>query len=183
MSRQRYNHFKEDCNDIQTTRTPNWTFLKTENSLSPGKIFFSKRNSWFFKKRKEIALMLQKNYPTPKKICCFSRVNSALKTLKPSDAQLGGYWHCTLDSVPETKAGNWNGATLFFKQTTKWERNFWFGNQKEDPRPAAAIVINEHLIQLRRQQTTNFVQFSITRNSRVTVQKKWIALTARFTWP
>ena len=32
----------------------------------------------------------------------------------------------------------------------------------------------------RRQQTTNVVQFSITRNSRVTVQKKWIA---RFTWP
>ena len=50
--------------------------------------------------------MLQKNYSTPKKICCFAQVNSALKTLKPSNAQLGGYWHCNLDSVPETKAGN-----------------------------------------------------------------------------
>ena len=47
--------------------------------------------------------MLQKNYPTPKKICRFAPVNSALKTLKPSNAQFGGYWDCTLDSVPETK--------------------------------------------------------------------------------
>ena len=53
MSRQRYNHFKEDCNDIQTTRTPNWTFLKTENSLSPGKIFFLKETAGFLRSEKK----------------------------------------------------------------------------------------------------------------------------------
>ena len=45
------------------------------------------------------------------------------------------------------------------------------------------MVIHEHLIQLLRQQTTNVVQFIITRNSKITVQKKRTTLTARFTWP
>ena len=49
--------------------------------------------------------------------------------------------------------------------------------------PAMAMVIHEHLIQRFRQQTANVVQFIITRNSKVAVQKKWTTLTARFTWP
>ena len=80
--------------------------LTDREFLSPGKFFFLKRNSWFLKKWKEITLMLQKNYPTPKKTCCFAQVNLVLKTLKPSNAQFGGYWHCTLDSMPKTKARN-----------------------------------------------------------------------------
>ena len=106
LTQRSQNTVKKKQNTKYTTRTPNWTLSKTENSLSPGKFFFLKRNSWSLKKGKEIALMLQKNYPTPKKICCFAPVNSVLKTLKPSNAQFSGYWHCTLDFVPETKAGN-----------------------------------------------------------------------------
>lgn len=105
------------------------------------------------------------------------------KTLTHSNVQFGGYWHFTLDSVPETRAENSNEETLFFKQTAKLAMKFWFGNQREDPRCAMAIVIREHLIQPLRQQTMNNVQFIITRNSGVTIQQKWINLTALFTWP
>ena len=127
--------------------------------------------------------MPQKNYPVRKKTCCFAPVNLAMKTLKRSNAQFGGYWHFTLDSVPETKAENSNGETLFFRKTTKLATKFWFGNQREDPRLAVTMVIHEHLIQRLKQQTTNVVQFITTRNSKVTVQKKWTMLTARSTWP
>ena len=53
--------------------------------------------------------MPQKNYPILKKICCFVPVNLAMKTLKRSNTQFGGYWPFNLDSVPEMKAENSNG--------------------------------------------------------------------------
>ena len=65
--------------------------------------------------------MRQKNYPRLK-ICRFAPVNLAVKILKHFNVQFGGNWHFTLDSMPETKAENSDGETLFFKQTAKLAR-------------------------------------------------------------
>ena len=65
--------------------------------------------------------MLQKNYPTPKKTCCFAQVNLVLKT---EALQCTVWWllalHFGFQAQDENKKLKW--ATLFFKQTTKWER-------------------------------------------------------------
>ena len=69
--------------------------------------------------RKVIDLMQQKNYAKLRKICCFALVNLAVKILKHFNVQFCGNWHSTLDSMPETKAENSDGETLFFKETAK----------------------------------------------------------------
>jgi len=45
-------------------------------------LLISKRNICLLRKRTIIALMLRKNYPMLKKICCFSPVNLAIETPK-----------------------------------------------------------------------------------------------------
>lgn len=42
------------------------------------------------------------------------KINIPIKTLKQFNAQFGGYWHFTLDSLPETKAENSDGETTKF---------------------------------------------------------------------
>lgn len=53
---------------------------------------------------------------------------------EPLSAQLGGYWHHTLDSVPE-----WEDIVLQTENETGKE----FLNQKEGQRPTAAMVKHE----------------------------------------
>ena len=80
-------------------------YLNNKNSklnILKDQEFFKSKEVLLSKKK----LMLQKNYPTPKKTCYFAQVNLVLKTLKPSNAQFGGFWHCTLESVPKMKAAN-----------------------------------------------------------------------------
>ena len=47
-----------------------------------------------------------------------------------------------------------------------------FGSQKKNQRRAAVMVTHKHSILLPRQQTTNVVQYFITRNSEATVLQK-----------
>ena len=138
------------------------TFSRTENSLSPGKFFFLKKTAGFWRSERKSPSCCKRTIQGQRRFVVSHRWTRSWKLWSPPTHSLLAllFGFCARD---ESKKLKWGDIVL--QQTTKRARNFWFGNQKEDPRPAAAIVIHEHLIQPRRQQTTNVVQFYITRNS------------------
>ena len=61
--------------------------LKDQEFLKSREVLLSKKKQLVFEEVKGNRPQLQKNYPTPKKICCLIPVNLMLKTLKPSNTQ------------------------------------------------------------------------------------------------
>ena len=67
-----------------------WQELQAEHSqefLKFREVLLSKKKQLVFEEVKGNRPQLQKNYPTPKTICCLILVNLMLKTLKPSNTQ------------------------------------------------------------------------------------------------
>ena len=58
--------------------------LKDQEFLKFREVLLSKKKKLVFEEVKGNRPQLQKNYPTPKTICCLIPVNLMLKTLKPS---------------------------------------------------------------------------------------------------
>ena len=111
-------------------------------------VFFRKRNNWLLKKPKVIVPMPRKNYPMLK-----------IRSGQFGDGNLAAlqrtvWWLFALhlDSVPETKAENLNGETLFFKKTAPETGNEVLIWRSERGR-AVVMVIHGHFILLPRQQT------------------------------
>ena len=99
--------------------------LKDQEFLKSREVLLSNKKQLVFDEAKGNRPHAAKELdPALKKTCCFAPVNLATKTPKHSSAHCGGYWHYTLDSVPETKAESSNGETLFFTQTTKRATKF-----------------------------------------------------------
>ena len=61
--------------------------LKNREFLKSREVLLSKKKQLVFEEVKGNRPQLQKNYPTPKTICCLIPVNLMLKTLKPSNTQ------------------------------------------------------------------------------------------------
>ena len=151
-------------------------YLKDKNSklnILKNREFLKSREVLLSKKKQLVFEEARVNRPYAAK-----ELSNAEEDLSFRTGEFGAENPEALHSRDKSKKINWGDIVLQIDNETGEEFLIWKSERGSKTRRGNGDT--RAFNPTRRQQTTNVVQFSITRNSRVTVQKKWIA---RFTWP